>query len=63
MQDGDRFGCLPGGVCRQGLARAHAVLVVGVDEQLLADTAAEALWSLANLEIFQEPIVDELGLN
>lgn len=53
----------PRGVCRQGLARAHAVLVVGVDEQLLADTAAEALWSLANLEIFQEPIVDELGLN
>ena len=59
MQDGDGLG----GMCYQGLAWAHAVLVIGIDEQLLADAAAEALRRLADLEILQEAIVDELRLN
>ena len=40
-----------------------SVLVVGIDEEFGADTAAAALRFLADLQVLQEPIVNELSLH
>ena len=47
---------------RGGFLR-DSVLVISIDEQLCTDAAAETLGVLANLQVLQETIVDELGLN
>lgn len=39
------------------------VLVVGIYEELCANAATETLGLLAQLEVLEEPIVDELSLN
>ena len=39
------------------------ILVISIDEQLSANTAAETLGILANLQVLQESVVNELSLH
>ena len=39
------------------------ILVISIDEQLRANTTAAALWLTTKLQVFEEAIVNKLGLN
>ena len=53
---------LGGTVKGEGILR-DSVLVVGIDEELSTNTAAAALGVLADLQVLQEPVVNELRLH
>ena len=40
-----------------------SILVISIDEELGAHTATATLGILANLQVLQEPVVNELGLH
>lgn len=48
---------------REGRPLRDSILVICIDEKLSPNTATETLGILAQLQVFQEPIVNELCLH